>query len=79
MVELPFGEGLSVAQDGGPVLTEASLSRISLSVLLHAVLCLSTVVYQELFLGIGEGRGEERSLFPPFVCFRVSLITHSGL
>lgn len=48
----------------GPVLNKACLSIISRPVLLHAVLCLLTVVYQELFLGIGEGRGRKGS-FPP--------------
>lgn len=53
----------------GPVLNEACLSLISRPVLLHAVLCLLTVVYQELFLGIGEGRAEERKLFPLLFVF----------
>lgn len=70
MVNLPSRGGPFVGQDGGPsaYLSMSFLFIISSSAfpdLLCVVLCLLTIVfvYQELFLGIGEGRGEKRKLF----------------
>lgn len=53
----------------GLMLSEACLSIISRPVLLCDVLSLLTVVYQELFLEIGDGRGEERKLSPLLFVF----------
>lgn len=64
MVDLPLGEGWLPGMVG-PV----CLFVISGPVLLHVVLCVLRCVHQESFLGIGDGRGGERSLFSPFCLF----------
>lgn len=79
MVDLPFGKGPCVAQDGGPG-AQRSMSFHNFPTC--SVACCFMFV-NSCLPGIVSGdrrrEGKERKLSPRFVCFRVSLITHSGL
>lgn len=79
MVDLPYGKGPCIAQDGGP----GAQRSMSVHNFLTCFVACRFVVVDSCLPGIVSGdrrrEGKERKLFPCFVCFRVSLITHSGL